>query len=123
VDTPWLSGEQAEVFAQVLGGVGTRQVQTVGGYAGTGKTVLVWALADAIPDFTVCAFTGKAAHVLRRKGVAGARTIQSLIYWPEEPPPRKPGDPPPEPVFRLKELDALLLDGGTPCQERLTWAL
>jgi exodeoxyribonuclease-5 len=32
----------------------------------------------------VCAFTGKAAHVLRSKGVERAQTIHSLIYRPEE---------------------------------------
>jgi exodeoxyribonuclease-5 len=115
MSAPGLSAEQGEVFGRVLDGVWARQVQTVGGYAGTGKTVLVSALADALPDFATCAFTGKAAHVLRRKGVAEARTIHGLIYWPLDPPPRKPGDPPPEPVFRLKEPSELMLDDGTPC--------
>jgi exodeoxyribonuclease-5 len=113
--TPGLSAEQAEVYGRVLGGVRAHQVQTVGGYAGTGKTVLVSALADALPGFAVCAFTGKAAHVLRRKGVAEAGTIHSLIYWPEDPPPRKPNEPPPEPVFRLKDPDELRLDDGSHC--------
>jgi hypothetical protein len=37
----------------------------LGGYAGTGKTTVLLALADALPDFAVCAFTGRAASVLR----------------------------------------------------------
>src|SRR5262249_38992490 len=35
-------------------------------------------------DFAVCAFAGKAAHVLVKKGVERAQTIHSLIYIPEE---------------------------------------
>jgi exodeoxyribonuclease-5 len=112
-----LSGEQGAVFSAVLAGLGSRQVQTVGGFAGTGKTVLVGALADALPDFAVCAFTGKAAHVLRRKGVADASTIHGLIYRPADPPPPpppKPGEkppPPPPPVFILKGPDELTCTG------------
>lgn len=65
------------------------------GYAGSGKsTVLYFALNElgldarsggqgqdgcCAPDVVVATFTGKAAHVLRRKGVP-ARTIHSLIY-------------------------------------------
>jgi exodeoxyribonuclease-5 len=36
-----------------------------------------------LPSFAVCAFTGKAANVLRRKGVEDASTIHSAIYRPE----------------------------------------
>jgi exodeoxyribonuclease-5 len=56
-------------------------VQSLGGYAGTGKTTVVRELSERLPDFAVCAFTGKAASVLRRKGVA-ASTIHSLIFRP-----------------------------------------
>jgi exodeoxyribonuclease-5 len=111
-----LSGEQGNVFDSVLRGLGGRQVQTVGGYAGTGKTVLVGALADALPGFAVCAFTGKAAHVLRRKGVAEASTIHSLIYRPADPPPEstRPGEKPPTPpppVFILRDPDEVTCEG------------
>lgn len=56
-----------------------RQTIYLGGYAGTGKTTIARLLAA---DFTTafCAFTGKAASVMRRKGCEGATTIHSLIY-------------------------------------------
>jgi exodeoxyribonuclease-5 len=55
-------------------------VYKVGGYAGTGKTTIAKYVIDgsgkrAIP----CAFMGKAANCLRRKGVK-AETIHSTIY-------------------------------------------
>jgi exodeoxyribonuclease-5 len=56
-----------------------RLVQTLGGYAGTGKTTVIKSIKQKLPNFAVCAFTGKAANVLRRKGVP-ASTIHSLIY-------------------------------------------
>lgn len=56
-------------------------VQTMGGYAGTGKTTVIKTLHALLPRFAVCAFTGKATQVLRRKGVQ-ATTIHSLIYRP-----------------------------------------
>lgn len=55
------------------------QIQTLGGYAGTGKSTVIKALLSRLKGFAVCAFTGKAANVLRRKGIT-ARTVHSLIY-------------------------------------------
>src|SRR5262249_11808404 len=55
--------------------------QTLGGYAGTGKSTLVRVLKDELSSFAVCAYTGKAANVLRKKGLP-AKTIHSLIYRP-----------------------------------------
>lgn len=53
----------------------------IGGYAGTGKTTILRALLDRSSHrAAVCAFTGKAASVLRRKGVDGARTIHATAY-------------------------------------------
>jgi exodeoxyribonuclease-5 len=53
------------------------------GYAGTGKTTLARYLAEGIDGrVAFAAFTGKAAHVMRQKGCAGATTIHSLIYRP-----------------------------------------
>lgn len=60
-------------------------VQTLGGYAGVGKTTVIKHLVSHLPKFAVCAFTGKAANVLRRKGVE-ASTIHSLIYNPVDMP-------------------------------------
>jgi len=59
------------------------QVYRLGGYAGTGKSTLakeVNAMVDgrALP----CAYTGKAASVIAKKGLPGATTIHSLIYTP-----------------------------------------
>lgn len=55
------------------------------GVAGSGKTTLAKKLAE---EFRVayCAFTGKAANVLREKGCNGATTLHRLIYRPEEKP-------------------------------------
>ena len=82
-----LTKEQQEAIIALVNGVRQgRSIQTLGGYAGTGKTTLIATLLDTIPDIfqnlviSVCAFTGKAANVLRRKGVASASTIHSLIY-------------------------------------------
>lgn len=59
-----------------------KKVQKIGGYAGTGKTTLISSLINKIPNFAVCAFTGKAASVLKKKGIENASTIHSLIYQP-----------------------------------------
>lgn len=57
-----------------------RQVFYLAGYAGTGKTTLAKHLAELWGNVGFAAYTGKAAHVLRSKGCADARTIHSLIY-------------------------------------------
>jgi exodeoxyribonuclease V len=56
------------------------QVFYLGGYAGTGKTTLAKHFAESIGNVLFCAFTGKAALVMQRKGCTGAATIHSLIY-------------------------------------------
>jgi len=59
------------------------QVFRLFGYAGAGKTTLARHIAENIDgDVAFAAFTGKAAHVMRQKGCAGATTIHSLIYRP-----------------------------------------
>jgi len=60
------------------------QSLTMGGYAGTGKTTIISHLLKQWKklDIAVCAFTGKAASVLRSKGVHGATTMHKLIYEP-----------------------------------------
>lgn len=62
---------------------GDRQVFRLFGYAGAGKTTLARHLAEtAGGEVAFAAFTGKAAHVMRQKGCAGASTIHALIYRP-----------------------------------------
>lgn len=86
----------------------SNQTFYLAGFAGTGKSTLA---AMFLEDFALHAvtatYTGKAAHVLRRKGV-NASTIHSLIYEPI------PGSRPVE--FRLamesplSDADLLVLD-------------
>ena len=75
-----LTDEQTEVVARVEAWLeGPEQTMTFGGLAGTGKTTVISQLLQD-REASVCAFTGKAAHVLRGKGVEGASTIHGLIY-------------------------------------------
>lgn len=86
------------------------------GYAGVGKsTVANIAIEElreksSVSNIVTGAFTGKAAHVLRRKGVKNAQTIHSMIYTLLESP--QNGDP----VFTLAEdgpasdADLIILD-------------
>jgi exodeoxyribonuclease-5 len=60
-----------------------RRLFRIGGYAGTGKTTVLKEIVNQAP-LAVCAYTGKAASVLRKKGV-DATTIHARIYrWVEE---------------------------------------
>jgi exodeoxyribonuclease-5 len=70
-----------EAFGDVYHG--KRHRLTLGGYAGTGKTTIIRSIVETYGarDLVVCAPTGKAAHVLRSKGVE-ACTLHSLIYTP-----------------------------------------
>lgn len=62
-----------------------RQVFRLFGYAGTGKTTLARHIAEDIDgNVLFCAFTGKAASVMRAKGCEDASTIHSLIYRSKE---------------------------------------
>lgn len=61
------------------------QVFRLFGYAGTGKTTLAREFARGVKgEVLFGAFTGKAAHVMSRKGCADASTIHSMIYSVDE---------------------------------------
>src|ERR1017187_3379494 len=61
----------------------SKKIQVLSGFAGTGKSFLInYLVHNHLPNFSVCSYTGKAAHMLRRKGVLNASTIHSLIYLP-----------------------------------------
>jgi exodeoxyribonuclease-5 len=81
-----LSSEQKDVTRNLFKNRHNEQVQTLGGYAGTGKTTIVKSLVRALSakneGWAVMSFTGKATNILRRKGIGHARTIHSMIYQP-----------------------------------------
>src|SRR5262245_26935850 len=62
---------------------------TLGGYAGTGKSTVTGELTEYLEDkgstVKVCAPTGKAANVLRKKGLSQATTVHATIYNPGDP--------------------------------------
>lgn len=57
---------------------------TISGYAGSGKSTLVRFIIDALEveesKVCYCAFTGKAAEVLRKKGNKNVCTLHKLLY-------------------------------------------
>ncbi len=68
----WMSDEDDE-----------SQTRALFGYAGTGKTELIKALVSrARGRWLFAALTGKAAHVMARRGCEGAATLHSIIYRP-----------------------------------------
>ncbi len=75
-----LSEEQKKISEEIL--KFRKNSQVIVGFAGTGKSLIVSHLKKQLPYAAVCAPTGKAADVLRKKGVEGASTIHSLIYKP-----------------------------------------
>lgn len=75
-----LTSEQKYVISELV--QLKKPVQSLGGYAGTGKTTVIKHLHKVLQNWAVCAYTGKAANVLRKKGLQ-ASTIHSLIYVPK----------------------------------------
>jgi ATP-dependent exoDNAse (exonuclease V) alpha subunit len=59
-------------------------VTTLGGLGGTGKSVIVAALASIYPNYAVVAPTNKAVKVLKMKGISRAQTVHSLVKNPQE---------------------------------------
>src|SRR3990167_9511022 len=81
---PWtgqLSPEQLAAVDTLLRF--SKPIQTLAGYAGVGKTTVIKALQQQLRNFAVCAYTGKAANVLRKKGVS-ATTIHQRVYRPRK---------------------------------------
>ena len=88
------------------------RVTTLGGLGGTGKSVLVAALAEQFSGFAVLAPTNKAVKVLHNKGISRAQTIHSLVKKPKEDLPteaqaqeiaRKLACDPPEPLTKQEQ--------------------
>lgn len=80
-----LTIEQKDVLKLLVSNMDNQQMQTLGGYAGTGKSTIIRVMLDALHrkgrSFCAAAFTGKATNVLRKKGM-NANTIHSTIYQP-----------------------------------------
>jgi|688.fasta_scaffold08330_25 ATP-dependent exoDNAse (exonuclease V), alpha subunit - helicase superfamily I member len=78
-----LTERQKWALFQLVNGIREKNLleQSLGGYAGTGKTTLIKYLTKFFPEYAVAAYTGKAANVLRKKGIS-ATTIHSRIYKP-----------------------------------------
>ncbi len=98
----------------------SNQVFRLFGYAGAGKTTLARHLAEhAGGEVAFAAFTGKAAHVMRQKGCAGASTIHALIYRPAG------GEDEDEPMFTLRHdapastADLIIIDECSMVDEEL----
>lgn len=80
-----LTDEQARAVDAIKGWYdrGERPYFTLGGLAGTGKsTILQHLVSDIQGTVLVASPTGKAANVLRRKGLPQAATVHSTIYTP-----------------------------------------
>ena len=81
-----LTEEQKNVVRQVIQNFDKERYITVSGYAGTGKSTIIGTIIQALKNkgltFALGAYTGKAANVLRKKGMQ-ANTIHSTIYRPE----------------------------------------
>jgi len=79
-----LSPKQEEAFKLIMAWLkdkGSKRF-VLGGYAGTGKSTLARHLEDAIGAHNIyyCAYTGKAANVLREKGCQNVDTIHGYTY-------------------------------------------
>lgn len=75
-----LTVEQAQAAAEAREAIRHRQVFTLHGLAGTGKTTVLAHIARNDNDAMLVTLTGKAASVLRRKTNLDAQTIHSAFY-------------------------------------------
>jgi exodeoxyribonuclease V len=79
-----LSTQQQEAYSLITDWLSdtSRKRFVLAGYAGTGKSFLASILSAELSSVHFCAFTGKAAEVLRSRGCHGATTIHGAIYKP-----------------------------------------
>lgn len=77
-----LAAQQEEALKKILAWMKNPRSKrfVLGGYAGTGKTVLAQHISKMFEGVLFCAYTGKAANVLRERGCSGAGTIHSFLY-------------------------------------------
>jgi ATP-dependent exoDNAse (exonuclease V) alpha subunit len=103
------STEQVEALEKILEWqrTGRTQVFRVFGYAGVGKTTLIKQIAGDPEEIRVGTFTGKAAQVLRIKGVRQASTIHRMIYRSKL-----------QDEFELREAEEKLKDPALDARER-----
>jgi exodeoxyribonuclease-5 len=77
-----ITEEQKNVIRNVLRDLNNKPYLKIGGFGGTGKSTIIKILKHKLKNFALGAYTGKAANVLRQKGMYDARTIHNLIYYP-----------------------------------------
>lgn len=77
-----ITEEQKNVIRGVLKDLNDKPYLRIGGFGGTGKSTIIKILRHKLKNFALGAYTGKAANVLRQKGMYDARTIHNLIYYP-----------------------------------------
>ncbi len=76
-----LGTQQQEAFEKVAAWMKTDEKRFVlDGAAGTGKSTFASYVEDKFGQVHFCAYTGKAANVLRQKGVCSVSTIHEAIY-------------------------------------------
>lgn len=97
-----LDEHQKRAFDAVVVWYQARKTLTfsIGGFAGTGKTTLIKHLLKSFRNVSVCAYTGKAVHVLQQKGVP-ACTLHRLLYDYDS------KDEHGQPIFEPKPVGAL----------------
>ena len=115
-----LSTGQKRAYEEILRWYADAPAQEfyLAGFAGTGKTTMAARLVREMGLRTcVATYTGKAASVLRSKGLGQASTIHSLIYE------RIPGTEPPRwvraPMSPLADARLLVLDECSMCDAEI----
>jgi len=89
-----LTDQQAQAVDLAIKAIATNKpMLRIGGFAGVGKSEVIREIVRRVDRPLIpCAYTGKAACVLRDKGIEGARTIHSCIYRLEKVSVKDPND-------------------------------